>query len=110
MQRFCVVTACLLAGSGVQARTALAPEPPRESARLQLGDTGFHLVTEVRAVGLLKGTNIVAFSWKAVAVDGNSLTLTPITNANDVRLIGFTHPAGESGTLLAEVFAEKDVV
>jgi len=75
-----------------------------------LGDTGFHLVTEVRAVGLLKGTNIVAFSWKAVAVDGASLTLTPLTNAGDVRLIGFTQPAGESGTLLAEVFADKDVV
>ncbi|MBI5496469.1 MAG: hypothetical protein HY904_15710 [Deltaproteobacteria bacterium] len=111
MRRFFVVsTLLMLAGAGLlQARTAMTPTPRRDKANLQLGERG-HLVNETRTVGLTKGTNTVLFSWKNVVIDPGSLMLTVLGGGDDVRVIGFTFPPGDSGAVEAEVFAEKDAV
>lgn len=109
MKRSSLVVLMLLAASLTQARTALTPAPTREHSNIQLGDAG-HLVNETRTVGLTKGANTVMFSWKNVAIDPGSLTLTPLTGGSDVRVIGMTFPPGGSGAVLADVFADKAMV
>lgn len=100
----------LFVGATSEARTQLTPSPVREFATLQLSPSGYHLVNEKRSVGLLKGTNIVSFTWKNVSIDDASLVLTPLNNQDAVRLIGLTYPPNESGAVLAEIYSDRDVV
>lgn len=105
-----LAAAALASPLTTQARTALTPAPVRENATLQLSTSGYHLVNEKRTVGLLKGTNLVSFSWKSVSIDDGSLILTPLDHQDSVRLIGLTYPPGESGAVLAEIYADEDTV
>ena len=104
-----VLALCAVASSSATARTALSPAPTRDSAHLEVDYNGT-LLNEVRTVGLLKGSNTVAFSFKGVAIDVRSLRISVVDGGDDVRVIGFTMPPGESNAVLADVYANRERV
>jgi len=68
----------LLGASPAAARVKLAALPRRERIEIQLDHGAFTLVEEERVVPLLKGSNLVDFSWANAQVDKDSVLFRPV--------------------------------
>ncbi len=93
----------ILSGETARARVELVTIPARESVRIYLGTPPAALVQEERVIPLDRGRNKITFSWQKAGVDGGSLELVPVTNADDVSVLGIGFPPGSSNSVVWEV-------
>ncbi len=100
---FILLALSLVAGQRARARVELVTIPARESVRIYLGTPPAALVQEERVIPLDKGRNKITFSWQKAGVDGGSLELVPVTNADDVSVLGIGFPPGSSNSVVWEV-------
>lgn len=80
MRRHLALTAILLGltAPGALARIKLAALPQRERVEIQLDNGRATLVEEERIVPLLRGKNLVDFSWSNARVDKDSIRFRPV--------------------------------
>ncbi len=90
----------------LEARTKLTTLPRRERVEVQLENPQYTLLEEERIVTLLKGTNLIDFSWANSQIDKKSIQFRPITMLDKVRVINVSYPPNENA-LVWEVYADK---
>ncbi len=97
----------VLAAGVVQARTKLVALPERQETLIRLDNPAATLIEEERVLTLQKGLNQVDFSWKAVAIDPDSIRLTVLDHPDKVTLLNVSYPPGEP-SLVWEIASEGD--
>ena len=97
MKRVVIITlaAVLLTTTGAHARIKLVALPERAATIVRLDNPNATLIEEERVLTLQVGVNQVDFSWKAVAVDEDSIRLTPLEHTDQVTLLSVSYPPGE---------------
>ena len=92
------------------ARVKLITLPVRERVEIQLDHPGVTLVEEERIVPLVKGKNVVDFSWAYTRIDAESLVFRVLGPANgdnfDVSVLSVSYPPNENA-LIWNVYSAK---
>jgi len=96
----------VMAAGEALARIKLVALPDRDAAIVRLDNPQFTLVEEERVLTLQKGTNHVDFSWKGVAIDGDSIRLSVIDHPDKVTLINVSYPPNEAA-LVWQIYAPE---
>lgn len=94
----CAAIALLLAATfsgNAFARIKLVALPERAASIVRLDNPHFTLVEEERDLLLQKGANQIDFSWKAVAIDPDSIRLA-VLEPKGVNLISVSYPPNEA--------------
>lgn len=106
----CAAIALLLAATisgNAFARIKLVALPERAASIVRLDNPYFTLVEEERDLLLQKGGNRIDFSWKAVAIDPDSIRLA-VLEPKDVNLISVSYPPNEAA-LVWQLFTPNAV-
>ncbi len=90
------------------ARTSLVTLPHREAVAIRLAEQNATLVQEKRVLTLKKGVNQIDFSWQNVSIDPSSITLTPLSSPDQIRLLSVSYPPNEE-TLIWELYSSKSL-
>jgi len=98
----------LLAMCGAaEARIKLVALPERAATVIRLDNPNATLIEEERVLTLQKGLNKVDFSWKAVSIDADSIRLTVLDHADQVKLLNVSYPPNEAA-LVWEIASDGD--
>jgi len=85
------------------ARVKLITLPVRERVEIQLDHADVTLVEEERIVPLVKGTNVVDFSWANTSIDPSSLVFRVIGPESgsdfDVQVLSVSYPPNENSLI-----------
>ncbi|MHC4711841.1 MAG: hypothetical protein ACYTAN_01045 [Planctomycetota bacterium] len=119
------LAAVLLASPGAFGRIKLTTLPVRQRVEIQFDNARATLVEEERIVTLLRGQNLIDFSWSNTAIDKSTIqfrvvdmptrakrkddpvsVVTPSGAVEMIRVINVSYPPGENA-LVWEVYAEK---
>ena len=90
-----------------EARIKLVALPERAATVIRLDNPNATLIEEERVLTLQKGLNKVDFSWKAVSIDADSIRLTVLDHAVEVRLLNVSYPPNEAA-LVWEIASDGD--
>jgi len=91
-----------------QARTSLVSLPARQNVDIRLADNGQALIQEKRVLTLKKGLNKIDFSWQNVMIDPTSITLSLLSNPNDITILSVSYPPNEAA-LVWDLFSSRDL-
>jgi hypothetical protein len=91
--------------STADTRLGILPRP--DSILIRLTGQTPALIQEKRMVSLTKGINQIAFSWSGVHLDKDTILLTPLSDANDVRILSTAFPP-DGTRLIWEVYSSRD--
>ena len=107
MKQMLISLITLLIAVSAYGRTKLVALPEREAAIIRLDNPQATLIEEERVLTLQQGLNQIDFSWKAVAIDADSIRLTVLDHPEQVRLLNVSYPPNESA-LVWEIASDGD--
>jgi hypothetical protein len=87
-------------------RIRLATLPDRDDVQIRFEDNGSVLVEEQRVLTLDRGSNRLDFTWMGVQIQRDSIQMLPV-GVDGIRVIRTNSPAGESNSLVWDVYADK---
>ncbi len=90
-----------------EARIKLVALPERAATVIRLDNPNATLIEEERVLTLQEGLNKVDFSWKAVSIDSDSIRLTVLDHADEVKLLNVSYPPNEAA-LVWEIASSGD--
>ncbi len=92
-----------------EARIKLVALPERAATVIRLDNPNATLIEEERVLTLQEGLNKVDFSWKGVSIDADSIRLTVLDHADEVKLLNVSYPPNEAA-LVWEIASAGDFV
>jgi len=101
------IAAVVLGVGSAHARIKLVALPERAATVIRLDNPMATLIEEQRVLTLQKGLNKVDFSWKAVAIDADSIRLTVLDHPDKVVLLNVSYPPNEAA-LVWEISSDGD--
>jgi len=109
VKRNAIVAILMVFGVCVSAwgRTKLVALPERAATVIRLDNPAATLIEEERVLTLQQGLNKVDFSWKGVSIDSDSIRLTVLDHAGQVKLLNVSYPPNEAA-LVWEIASDGD--